>query len=114
MAAAGHFVKNLKKKKKIRLDLKWPKMPSKVNFGHPIWPTADILSKISNKNKVAYRSEMARNAIESEFRRPFCKQFPNKTRQQANTPIFVLYILDRDSHCPYLLSGETTFQLTSC
>ena len=23
-------------------------------------------------------------------------------------------ILDIDSHCPYLLSGETTFQLTSC
>ena len=42
-------------------------MRSKVNFGHPKWPTAAILSKISNKNKVAYRSEMARNAIESEF-----------------------------------------------
>ena len=23
------------------------------------------------------------------------------------------YILDMDSHCPYLLSGETTFHLTS-
>ena len=23
---------------KIRMDLKWPEMPSKVNFGHPIWP----------------------------------------------------------------------------
>ena len=43
-------------------------MRSKVNFGHPKWPTAAILSKIPNKNKVAYRSEMARNAIESEFR----------------------------------------------
>ena len=37
MAAGGHFVKNFKKKK-FRLDLKWPKMPSKVNFGHPKWP----------------------------------------------------------------------------
>ena len=27
---------------------------------------------------------------------------------EANTTIFVLYILDIDSHCPYLLSGETT------
>ena len=42
-------------------------MQSKVNFGHPKWPTAAIMSKIS-KTKVAYRSEMARNMIESEFR----------------------------------------------
>ena len=35
MAAGGHFVKNLKK---IRMDLKWPEMPSKMNFGHPKWP----------------------------------------------------------------------------
>ena len=34
-------------------------MLSKVNFGHPKWPTAAILSKISKKIKVAYRSEMA-------------------------------------------------------
>ena len=35
---------------------------------------------------------------------------------ETNTTIFVIlvYILDIDSHCPYLLSGETTFQLTSC
>ena len=33
-----------------------------------IWPTADILLKISKQIKVAYRSEMARNAIESQFR----------------------------------------------
>ena len=32
MAAGGHFVK---KKIKIRMDLKWPEMPSKVIFGHP-------------------------------------------------------------------------------
>ena len=30
------------------------------------------------------------------------------TGSEANTTIFVLYILDIDSHCPYLLSGETT------
>ena len=51
----------------FRIYLKWPEMRSKVNFGHPKWPTAAILSKISKKNKVTYRSEMARNAIESEF-----------------------------------------------
>ena len=38
MAAGGHFVKNYKKKIKIRMDLKWPEMPSKVNFGHRKWP----------------------------------------------------------------------------
>ena len=36
------------------------------------------------------------------------------TGSEGNTTIFVLCILDIDSHCPYLLSGETTFQLTSC
>ena len=41
---------------------------SKVNFGHPKWATAAIMSKISKKHKVAYWSEMARNAIKSEFR----------------------------------------------
>ena len=43
-------------------------MRLKVNFRHPYWPTAAIFSKISKKIKVAYRSAMARNAIESEFR----------------------------------------------
>ena len=36
------------------------------------------------------------------------------TGSETNTTIFVIYILDIDSHCPYLLSVETTFQLTSC
>ena len=35
------------------------------------------------------------------------------TGSEANTTICVIYILDIDSHCPYLLSGETIFQLTS-
>ena len=43
-------------------------MRSKVNFGHPKWPTAAILFEISIQNKGAYRSEVASNAIESEFR----------------------------------------------
>ena len=34
-----------------------------------------------------------------------------RTGSENNTTIFVIYILDIDSHCPYLLSGETTFQL---
>ena len=43
---------------------------------------------------------------------------PDISRKQVQklTPQFLLYIyiLDIDSHCPYLLSGEPTFQLTSC
>ena len=64
------------------IDLKWPEvifehpkipywskmaMRSKVNFGHPKWPSAAILSKFSKKNKVPYRSKMARNVIKIEF-----------------------------------------------
>ena len=45
MADGSHFVK-ISKKFKLRIDLKWPEMRSKVNFGHPKWPTAAILSKI--------------------------------------------------------------------
>ena len=40
------------------MDLKWPEMPSKVNIGHPKWPS---------KKEILYRSEMAGIAIESEF-----------------------------------------------
>ena len=47
---------------KYRTDLKWPEIPSKVNFGHP------KCHKKIKKINVAYRSEMARNAIKREFR----------------------------------------------
>ena len=40
-------------------------MRSKVNFGHPKWAT-----KFKKKIEVVYRSEMVRNAIESEFGHP--------------------------------------------
>ena len=32
--------------RKLRIDLKWPEMRSKVICAHPKWPTAAILSKI--------------------------------------------------------------------
>ena len=38
MAAGSHFVN-----KKLRIDLKWREMRSKVIFGNPKWPLADIL-----------------------------------------------------------------------
>ena len=66
------ILSNISTTTKFRIDLKWPEMQSKVNFGHPKWPTAAIVSTISNKiTKVDYRSEMARNAIESDFQQNY-------------------------------------------
>ena len=48
MAAGGHFVQNLKKEL-ICMDLKWPEMPSKVNFAHPIWPIDQKWPEIRSK-----------------------------------------------------------------
>ena len=42
MAAGGHFETKFPKKK-LRIDLKWREMRSKVIFGHPKWPPAAIL-----------------------------------------------------------------------
>ena len=42
-------------------------------------------------------------------------EISRKQVQKLTTTIFVFIILDSIySHCPYLLSGETTFHLTSC
>ena len=57
------------------MDLKWPEMPSKVNFGHSIWPP-------KKNNKILYRSEMARIAIESEFRK---SKMANRSEMARNT-----------------------------
>ena len=47
MAAGSHFVKKItqqgKNKKVLHIDLKWPEMCSKVNFGHPKWAQVAIL-----------------------------------------------------------------------
>ena len=47
MAAGGHFENKFKKKEKLRIDLKWQEMRSKVIFGHPKWLPAAILKKKS-------------------------------------------------------------------
>ena len=60
----GHRQPYCEKKSKLRIDLKWWEMRSKAIFGHPKWPPAAILWK----KKIVYLSEMARNAIESDFR----------------------------------------------
>ena len=62
--AGSHFVNNIFKQK-LRIDLKWWEMWSQVICGHPKWPQAAILWK---KIKVAYWSEMTRNAIKSDYR----------------------------------------------
>ena len=53
MAASGHFVKNLKKRKKVPCGSEMARIAIESEF---------------RKSKMADRSEMARNAIESEFR----------------------------------------------
>ena len=68
LSAGGHFVEKMSVKLKLCIDLKWREMRSKVIFGHSKWPPADILWQISQKIKVSYWSEMARSAIESDFR----------------------------------------------
>ena len=70
-------------------------MPSKVNFGHPIWPIdqkwPEMRSKVifghqngrrKKPNKILYRSEMARIAIESEFRK---SKMANRSEMARNT-----------------------------
>ena len=69
MVAGSHFVKNFQTKLKLHINLKWPEMRLKVNFGHPKWLTSAILSKIKKKIQVAYRSEMVRNV---KFGHPKC------------------------------------------
>ena len=61
------------------IDQKWPEMQSKVIFGHPKWPPKktikfciDEMARIAiesefHTSKLADRSEMARNAIKSDF-----------------------------------------------
>ena len=51
MATGGHFEKKIQKK--LRIDLKWREMRSKVILGNPKWPPATILKEISKK-KVVY------------------------------------------------------------
>ena len=60
MAADGHFVKHFKtKKKKFRIDLKWPEMRSKVNFGHLMWSPAAILFKNVKKTPAVILSKIS-------------------------------------------------------
>ena len=46
MADGSHFVKNFQKKIKLCIDLKWPEIQSKVNFGHPKHFAKKIQKKI--------------------------------------------------------------------
>ena len=55
MADVSHIVKKFKKK--LRIDLQWPEMRSKVNFGRPKRPTSGILSK-KFQNKIKLRIDL--------------------------------------------------------
>ena len=45
MADGSHYVKKFQIKLKLNIDLKWPEMRSKVNFGHTKWATLAIFKK---------------------------------------------------------------------
>ena len=76
--APAAILPKINKKIKFRMDLKWPEMPSKVDFGHPKWPIKLKWPVMRSKvicghpkwppKKKMSRSELARFAIESEFR----------------------------------------------
>ena len=69
MGAGGHFMKLFQKIKKLRIYLKWREMRSNVIFSHQKWAPAAILWKNFKKLKsCVHLSEMARNAIKSDFR----------------------------------------------
>ena len=81
----GHqrpFCKKKLLKKKLRIDLTWPELLSKVNFGHPKWPTAAILSKISwNGQKCDWKWI---SDIQNGRRQPFCQKFKKKLNLRIN------------------------------
>ena len=70
---------------------------------HPVHPDMLVIQSIGSQGLEAY--EQQGNSV--------ARDLP-PTGSEANATIFVLYILDIDSHCPYLLFGETTLELTSC
>ena len=80
--------------KKLCIDLKRWEMLSKVIFGHPKWPPAAILFT-KWKIKVWYWSEMARNAIESDFRSSKLaagSHFVNKIKKKLTISCLWLFV----------------------
>ena len=47
------------------MDMKWPEMPSKVNFGHPIWPIDQKWPEMRHP----------KCDLQNGRRRPFCQKF---------------------------------------
>ena len=78
----------------------------------------NILNNIYNTEKIPDQWQKGEIIIFYKGKINKATRSPEISREQVQklTPQFLLYIyiLDIDSHCPYLLSGETTFQLTSC
>ena len=57
MAAGGHF------EKKLRIDLKWREMQSKVIFGHPKWPFCEIKQKSKLRIDLKWREMCSKGAL---------------------------------------------------
>ena len=61
-------------------------MRSKVNFGHPKWPTAAILSKIQKKKSCVsiWNGQKCDRKLISDIqngrRQPFCQKFPKQIK----------------------------------
>ena len=77
--------------KKFRIDLICLEMRSKVNFGHPKWPTATILSKFPKTNWSCVSIWNGQKCdrkwildIQNERRRPFCKKNPYWSKMARN------------------------------
>ena len=100
-----------KKSKKIQVAY-WSEMWSKVIFGHPKWPPAAILCE----KKVAYWSEMARNAIKSDFQSSkmvIQKKIKNKKlridlkwREMRSKVIFGHPFCEKNQSCVLIWNGE--------
>ena len=85
-----------------------------VSSGFSFKPTSSSSSSSSSSTQFSQewvcRKVVVKHSIQGNS---VTQDLPPPTGSEANTTIYI-YILDIDSHCPYLLSGETTFHLTSC
>ena len=74
----GHFEK-IWWKQKLRIDLKWRKMWTKVIFGHPKWPPVAILWKKKKSCVLIWNDEKCDqkwfSLIQNGHRRPFYEKF---------------------------------------
>ena len=90
MAADSHFVKKNHKntnieKIKLRIDLKWPEMRSKVNLGHPKWRRWPFCKNLKKKFRIYLKCPEMRPKVifrtskkQNGHQQPFCKTMSQK------------------------------------